>query len=43
LRPWGHRHVDHHLPFEIAVAVEHLDAMIAAIGDIDIAVIVGRD
>src|SRR5215469_11697738 len=43
LRAWRHRNVDYHLPFEIAVAVEHLNAMVAAIGDINVAVIVGRD
>ena len=38
-----HRHVDDELAQEFAVAVEHLDAVVAAIGDIDIAVGVGRD
>ena len=38
-----HRHVDGELAQEFAVAVEYLDAVIAAVGDIDIAVGVGGD
>src|SRR6202012_403989 len=38
-----HRHVDRELAQEFAVAVEPVDAMVAAIGDIDIVIGVGRD
>src|SRR5262249_58466100 len=38
-----HRHIDYDLAQEVTVVVEHLDAVIAAIGDIDIAIGVGRD
>src|ERR1035441_7837993 len=38
-----HRHVDGELTLEIAVAVEYLNAVIAAVGDVDVALGVGRD
>ncbi len=38
-----HRHVDGELALEIAVAVEHVNAPIAAIRDVDIVVGVDRD
>ena len=38
-----HRHIDGDLAQELAVAVEHLDAPVAAVGDIDIALGVGAD
>ena len=38
-----HRHVDGELALEIAVAVEYLNAVIAAVGDVDVALGVGRD
>ena len=37
------RHVDLHFTPEIAVAVEHLDAPVVAVADIDVALRVGRD
>ena len=38
-----HRHVDADLAQQVAFAVEHLDAAVAAVGDVDIALRVGGD
>src|SRR5260370_8351488 len=37
------RHIDRDLTEEFAVAVEHLDASVATVGDVDISLRVGRD
>ncbi len=38
-----HRNVDDHLPQEFSVAIEHLDAVVAAIGDVDVPLRVSGD
>ncbi len=37
------RHVDRELPLKVAVRVEHLDAAVAAVGDVDVAAVVAGD